>query len=323
MSVDMPLEELLKYNGTNARPNDYDEYWQKALDELDNTAPSVRLTPAEWQIPNFVCRDLWFHGVRGGKIYAKAVRPAGTENTKLPALLLFHGYSGASEPWQYMLGFAGIGFEVFYMDCRGQAGASYDDNGNRGRTHFGTLMKGVMDGDPQRLAFRHIYLDTAQLARIVMNLPGIDPDRVAVYGQSQGGALSVTCAALEQRIAYCAPVFPYLSDHKRVYDLAFPVGVNEEINYWFRTYDPQHKREDWLFEQLGYVDIQILAPRIKAKTLMMCGLKDTCCPPSSQFAMYNKITAPKQLRIFPDFIHETLPNQADEMLQWLLPQILA
>ncbi len=321
MSVDLPLEELLKYQGTNPKPADYDKYWQKALDELDVTSPSVRFTLSEWQVPNFVCQDMWFHGVRGGKIYAKYVRPANYTG-KLPAILHFHGYTCASEQWAYIFGLASLGFAVFYMDCRGQGGASYDNNGYRGRTHFGMLMRGVAEGDPQRLAVRHIMLDTAQLARIVMSLPEIDPTRVTTYGQSQGGSLAVACAGLEPRVNYCVTVFPYLSDYKRVYQLALPNGTNEEVNYWFRSFDPMHEREDWLFEFLGYVDIQFFAPRIKAKVLMMTALSDQCCPPSSQFAMYNKLTTPKELRVFPDFTHEPLPNQTDIMLQWLLPLVL-
>ncbi|MCP4639281.1 MAG: acetylxylan esterase, partial [bacterium] len=34
-------------------------------------------------------------------------------------------------------------------------------------------------------------------------------------------------------------------------------------------------------------------------------------PPSTQFAAYNKITAPKNLTIYPDYGHEGLPDQGD------------
>ena len=48
------------------------------------------------------------------------------------------------------------------------------------------------------------------------------------------------------------------------------------------------------------------------------GLMDTICPPSSQFAVYNKITASKALLVYPDFGHEGLPGLNDEILQFLL-----
>jgi cephalosporin-C deacetylase len=43
------------------------------------------------------------------------------------------------------------------------------------------------------------------------------------------------------------------------------------------------------------------------------GLMDTLCPPGTQFAAYNKITAEKSLAIFPDFGHENLPGFVDQV----------
>ena len=82
----------------------------------------------------------------------------------------------------------------------------------------------------------------------------------------------------------------------------------QELKDYFRLFDPRHEREQEIFTNLGYVDIQFLAPRIKAEMLWGIGLMDTICPPSSQFAAYNKITAPKSQVIYPDFGHENLPG---------------
>jgi cephalosporin-C deacetylase len=78
-----------------------------------------------------------------------------------------------------------------------------------------------------------------------------------------------------------------------------------------------HEREEEVFTQLGYIDIQHLAPRIRAEVKLGVGLMDTVCPPSSQFAAYNKITSKKALRIYPDFAHEDLPGFTDEVFQWM------
>lgn len=68
-----------------------------------------------------------------------------------------------------------------------------------------------------------------------------------------------------------------------------------------------------MFTKLGYIDCQHLAPRIKAKTLMTVGLMDTVCPPSTQFAAYNKMTCEKDMLVYPDFGHEGIP-EADDMI---------
>ena len=43
-------------------------------------------------------------------------------------------------------------------------------------------------GHPEKLLFRQIFLDTAQLAKIVMEMPDVDAGRVGATGGSQGGA---------------------------------------------------------------------------------------------------------------------------------------
>jgi cephalosporin-C deacetylase len=91
-----------------------------------------------------------------------------------------------------------------------------------------------------------------------------------------------------------------------------------ELQEYFRFFDPMHEREDTIFEKLGYIDIQHLASRIRADVLWGIGLMDTICPPSSQFAAYNKITSHKSMAIYPDYGHEMLPGFPDQSFQFLM-----
>jgi cephalosporin-C deacetylase len=50
---------------------------------------------------------------------------------------------------------------------------------------------------------------------------------------------------------------------------------------------------------------------------MAVGLMDQICPPSSQFAAYNKIISPKSLVVYPDFGHEDLPGELDQAFQFM------
>ena len=43
-----------------------------------------------------------------------------------------------------------------------------------------------------------------------------------------------------------------------------------------------HTRADEVFTRMGYVDVQNLAPRVTAKTVMTITLNDRTCPPSTQ-----------------------------------------
>ena len=49
-----------------------------------------------------------------------------------------------------------------------------------------------LQGPAEQLYYRQVFLDTALLARIVMDMPEVDPARVGAYGGSQGGGASLT-----------------------------------------------------------------------------------------------------------------------------------
>ena len=137
------------------------------------------------------------------------------------------------------------------------------------------------------------------MAQIVMDMPDVDETRVGATGGSQGGALTLACVSLEPRVKRAAPVYPFLSDYKRVWEIDMDKEAYAELREWFRKFDPRHEREEEVFTRLGYVDIQFLAPRIRAEVLMGVGLMDQICPPSSQYAAFNKITSPKSAVHYP------------------------
>ncbi|SEB81415.1 acetylxylan esterase [Paenibacillus sp. GP183] len=314
--VDMPLERLVKYEGRNPRPADFDPYWDRALAEMKAVDPQMELIPSEFQVPFAECFDLYFTGVRGARIHAKYVRPKNAPG-KHPAVVQFHGYSGNAGDWHDKLVYAALGFSIASMDCRGQGGKSEDTGGVKGTTQHGHIIRGL-DDHPDNLLFRHIFLDTAQLASIVMGMPEVDPERVGAFGGSQGGALSIACAALEPRIKRLAPVYPFLCDYRRVWEMDLANNAYAELKTFFRHFDPQHKREEEIFTKLGYIDLQYLVSRIRGEVMMGVGLMDQVCPPSTQFAAYNKITSPKTVEIYPDFGHEGLPGFPDKTVQFML-----
>lgn len=313
--IDMPLEQLQKYQGINPCPADHDLYWENALQEMRSTDPQVELVPSSFTAPGTECFDLYFTGVRGARIHAKYLRPKGVKEPH-PAVLQFHGYTMNSGDWAGKLNYVSMGYSVAALDCRGQGGLSQDTGGTVGNTFCGQIIRGL-DDKPENLLFRHIFLDTAQLAAIVMSFSEVDENRVGAMGGSQGGALTLACSSLEPRIKRLAPVYPFLSDYKRVWEMDLAKDAYAELRDYFRKFDPLHERENEIFTKLGYIDIQYLVKRIKGEVLMAVGLMDTICPPSTQFAAYNKIAAGKSLAIYPDYGHEGLPGFDDRAFMFL------
>ena len=316
--IDMPLEKLYQFEGLNERPADMEEYWDRAIAEMEALGTGCELIPAGFQIPGAECFELYFTGVGGARIHGRLARPKRQAGVRHPGVCIFHGYSGSGGSFSGLLRWVAAGFVAVNLDCRGQAGKSEDIVPVRGNTLHGQIIRGLADPDPDKLYFRNVFLDTAQLARIVMAMPEVDETRVGATGGSQGGGLTLACAALTPQLNSAAPCVPFLCDYRRVWEMDLDLDAYAELRNYFRYYDPLHEHETEIFTRLGYIDNQHIAHRTKAKVMMFTGLLDNICPPSTQFAAFNKLTSPKEVKIYPDFKHEGLPGSADMILKFML-----
>ena len=310
LSFELSYDELIAYQGTNPKPADFDQYWDKALLELDAVAPETDFADAtDFPLTTATAQHLYFNGTGGYRVHAKVIRPA---NPTGPAVLMFHGYGGEQPKWIDLIPYAARGFTIAALDVREQVAyrtPSQQPNSFSLRNH---LVEGL-DGGPDSLLYKHVFLDTRRLADIIRGLPEVDETRVATTGWSQGGGLSLVAAALTPEIKYVASVYPFLTDYQRAWKLNLDTDPYNEITTWFRKRDPRHLREDEVFSTLGYIDVQHLAPRIQAEVTLYVGLEDETCPPSTQYAAYNKLSSAKELRLYPDFGHDDLPGAMDEI----------
>ena len=308
--LDFPLEELKQYRGSGTVPSDFDAYWTKALGELDNVSLEYSTVSAEFSAPGVSCQYLYFTGIGGAKICCKFLCPENATK-KIPGIVMFHGYSGSSGSWMEKLPYAYAGYAVLALDVRGQMGLSEDTLSVGGNTLRGHIIRGLFENDPEKLFFRNVFLDTAQTARILMSMDFVDENRIGATGGSQGGALTIACAALEPRVKMNASVFPFLSDYRRTWEMDLFKDAYEELAYYIRHIDPRHQHIENMFNKLGYIDVSNLAAGIKGETYMFITLQDSVCPPSTQFAVYNKINAKKSCEIYPNHGHEHLPESPE------------
>jgi cephalosporin-C deacetylase len=310
--MDLNLKEFYEYEGSSPKASDFDRFWDKAKEELAGVDPRVELRPADFTCRGVECFDLYFQGVRGARIHAKYARPVTAG--KKPCLLIFHGYTGNSGDWMDgKLSYVLEGMCVAALDCRGQGGFSEDTGGCQGSTFHGHVARGLA-GNPQDLPFRQMYLDGVELAQIVSSFPEVDGQRLGTLGGSQGGALSVAVSALHGGIKRTAVGYPFLSDFyycKKEGFLNSPATGYSEIGEYFRRYDPFHHHEDEIFEKLSYIDVSNLAAYIRNPAHVTITMRDTVCPPKTQFAVYNNLGGEKELVLYYDYDHEALPQWAD------------
>lgn len=310
--VDLPLSELERYEGRNPRPADFDAFWDRSLAESKALPFHETVEPASFEFRSGYAQHLTFDGTGGARVYAKLLRPKDPNGA---AIVSFHGYSMQAGDWSNYLNYLSEGFTVAAMDCRGQGGLSTDPGGVVGTTLRGHIVRGLADA-PEKMYYRNVFLDCERLVRVVSELPDVDPNRIGAIGGSQGGGLTLACAALAP-IRKAAPMYPFLSDYLRVWEMDLDQGAYEELRTWFRSFDPRHERREETFTKLGYIDVQHLAPRIRAETMMAMTLLDTITPPSTCYAAFNKISGPKRTVVYPDFGHEGLPGFNDLTFEFM------
>lgn len=310
MFIDMPLEELYRYTGISSKPDDFEEFWKESLKELDKTNPEPVLIPADFQMNDVSCYDLWFTGIWGARIHAKYLRPAEIKSP-IPAVLSFHGYFEDSGNWSSKLPYIIAGFSVAALDCRGQGGLSEDRRLVKGNTVMGHIIRGLDSDDKRDLIYWSIFLDTVQLARVLQSFEETDGNRLCTVGYSQGGALAAVCAALVPEVRIASITYPFLSDYRRVWQMGLSCLAYREIQDYFRYKDPRHLREDEVFTRLSYIDVHNFASMIRAKVLFFTGLADETVPVSTQFAVYNNLVSEKEIFVYPEYSHEPIPESLD------------
>ena len=70
----------------------------------------------------------------------------------------------------------------------------------------------------------------------------------------------------------------------------------------------------------SYYDTVNFARRLKVPGYYTWGYNDDTCPPTSTFAAYNVITAPKELGVTMELAHNYTAEQSDAITAWLLKQ---
>lgn len=311
------IEHLKNYKGLGEAPADYDEYWARAKKDLENVSLEYELVKSDFVTRSCEAYDLYFTGVGGARIHCQFLKPKNITG-KIPAIAMFHGYWGNCGEWSGKLQYIAEGFCVLAMDVRGQGGTSIDNGIYKGNTQSGHIIRGLESDSPDNLFYRNVFLDTAQCVRILQSMDFVDEKNVFATGASQGGALTIACASLVEDLKGAAAIYPFLCDFRGIYQNNFKCPSYEEITWYFRQRDPNHLREEFFFERLGYIDLKNRAKDVKCNVLWMTALMDNVCPPFSQMAAYNNITSEKQIVFFPEYQHEYLLNSGDIILKFFI-----
>lgn len=291
------IRELYEYRPPLTKREDFDLFWQETLRQTK----AVALRPAmeEYDYPSGSVKvyDISYNGFDETRIHGWYIVPEFLKREKYPCVINYHGYSGSrGEPADFMA-WAMMGLAVLSVDCRDQGGIT----GNCARYSSGIIEnvtnKGILD--KYEYYYRAVYMDCIKAIDFAESCEKVDKDRIVLHGISQGGALGMAVSCLDRRPKLTLVDVPSNSNLER--RVEGPYGSFRGVAEYLKKY-PEHLEK--AYETLSYFDTMNMADKIRCRVFAAVGLKDETCPAVCYFASYNRISAPKQICIYPFNGHE-------------------
>lgn len=167
-------------------------------------------------------------------------------------------------------------------------------------------------GDREAFYYYRVILGVIRAGDFLHSLPQADTTQYGVYGSSQGGMLALVAAALDDRITRLGAIHPAFSDHEGFLH-GRAGGWPRLLSDWFPD-----NRNDQTIEMLRYYDVVNFARYVDVPGFYSWGFNDEVCPPTSMYAAYNSIDAPKDLWVVPETGHWTYDEQWQRILDFLI-----
>jgi cephalosporin-C deacetylase len=319
-AFDLPLDRLERFLPNVPEPDDFDIFWTSTLAEAAGPV-LVDVRPAPNDLVLLNCWDVTFSGFGGEPVRAWYTRPAGIDEP-LPAVIEFAGHGRGRGLPHERLTWPVAGYAHLLMDNRGQgdqygSGGDTPDPSGTAPGGPGVMTRGILS--PYDHYYRRLITDAVRAVSALRALPGVDPARVAVAGNSQGGGLALAVAGLVPDLAAVLVSAPFLCHIRRAVDLTDNAPYGE-----IATYLSVHRdAEKAVWHTLSYVDAVTFARRATAPAHFGIGLRDTVCPPSTGFAAYNHSGATdRTMRTYPFNGHEHGDaHHVRDQLRWLSPRL--
>jgi len=288
-------------------PEEVSGFWNEARHELMQVPMEPEVTDSDFQPDPVVrCYDVALTSLGGVRIRGVLAVPAWPERYPLPALINFPGYGGEMVP-QVALA-AEAAYVVLTLYPRGQGPS----------TEFWSLPNGVTKltlglDSPGNHYYRGGYMDCLRGVDFLASREEVDASRIGVYGTSQGGGLALATAALDRRIRACCAHVPFLCAYRIAVETATTGPYLELVEYFTQHPD----KRDEAFHTLEWFDPLTLGELIDCPTLMTIGDEDTCCPPPTIEAVYDRLRCLRSLFRYPNLPHARYFDFRRQLRHWM------
>jgi cephalosporin-C deacetylase len=309
-------------------PDDFGRFWQEKKEQLAQIPLHPRLTPVSSDVPAIAAYDVQVDCI-GAPVRGYLAYPTAAAAKSLPAIITLHsaGVRSAAIPSDW----AKEGMLAFDVNAHGipngQQPEYYKALAKRivagvpvpslmavvdyMADHTKEVAKGItpeipsgpvlgdyrIAGAQSRETFYYLglYLRVLRAIDFVASRPEWDGRTLVLYGSSQGGAQALVGAALDSRVSFYVALKPSMGDING--------RVKPRIARWLAIppTELQLTQEQWeqrlprVWQTMSYFDVANMATFIKAPGYFNVGYLDDLVPPTTVYAVYNRIKGEKRI----------------------------
>ena len=260
-------------------PGDFDEFWdgQKAeLAEVPLDVRRERIGETEYSTRYRFSAA----GVDGRRVHGFIVLPKGGGGERKPAALMLPAYGsrGPSSPAHEMAERANaISVSITIHDAPAGTSApeAYDNSDLR---------------DPEEIYYRYGVLAAIRAIDVIADMPEWNGEDLLVYGESQGGGLTLLTAGIDERVTLVYQAYAALSQHNGAtvgQASGFPFFLEKAAD----RYGEQGLAE--AREAVKYHDAIYGAQRFDGPSAHFVNYRDPICPPATHYAATNEMSGPR------------------------------
>ena len=299
------LEDARSYRGAWLRPSNFESFWETSVTFAQNAhVESVVELPSATQTATF--KRITFTSTDQTQLSARVILPSGTSTAEpsataeLPAVVLFSDLGQGVRSWLHLLRFSALGMPVVALEAR-PCEASLKDAW-RGALTAEELAGALINPDDAASSTLKQLIDDALVTTAVASR--FLGRTTVTWGEGLGGSQALFAAALlPKAVSATMALNPLFADNATT--LRTVVGCGDT---------PQ---SDAAIDAVGLLDSACAAELVRVPALIGTALLDQSAATEGTFALYNRLTGQKEMRVYPKFGHERINQFENEQINYL------
>lgn len=311
------LEDARSYRGAWLRPSNFESFWETSVAFAQNAhVESVVELPSATQAATFM--RITFTSTDQTQLSARVILPAGVSaaeplaavealpaeelsaSAELPVVVLFSDLGRRVRSWLHLLRFSALGMPVVALEAR-PSEAQLKDAWRGALTAEELALALINPDDAASSTLKQLIDDALVTTAVASRFLG---RTTVTWGEGLGGSQALFAAALLPKVVSATMALnPLFADNATT--LRAHVGCGDT------------SQSDAAIDAVGLLDSACAAELVRVPALIGTALLDQSAPTEGTFALYNRLTGQKEIRVYPKYGHERINQFENEQINYL------